>query len=167
MEDPCINYLECYHESCHCKFTFAEDLIKHLQNHKCYTRNFHQSHEDVVCHQSLTPEKILQKEISRCPAYICDKGKTVFTPQELCNHFAILGISPFWKKGMDFKTIANDLNTNLDKKIYVEPDCIFCYTEKPDTIFLTCNHTVFCIDCYKKTTKCPICRTVITRVLPF
>lgn len=151
-----MGWCECYHSGCHKKFPSSDELRKHLISHGRFIHNFHVLHEEAVRVKSLTAEKILTQKLTHCPSYVCDIKN--FTPEKLCDHLTILGIEPFWQKGLKIN-IKQDLNFNT---IYYEDQCVICCDTTPCVLYLPCNHCVSCYNCYKKVDKCPTCRTKIT-----
>ena len=58
--------------------------------------------------------------------------------------------------------------TDLQQEIIdsINEECIICYDNKPDTIFIPCYHQIICMDCLNsmikhKNTNCPYCREEI------
>ena len=56
-----------------------------------------------------------------------------------------------------------DVYDNVVKKTITEPECIICFENKPNILFLECFHLCVCNVCDSKGkfSKCPICRTKI------
>ena len=54
-----------------------------------------------------------------------------------------------------------DVYDNIVKKTITEPECIICFENKPNILFLECFHLCVCNVCDSKGkfSKCPICRT--------
>eukprot|EP00456_Euglypha_rotunda_P069282 TRINITY_DN60897_c0_g1_i1.p1 TRINITY_DN60897_c0_g1~~TRINITY_DN60897_c0_g1_i1.p1 ORF type:complete len:237 (-),score=34.25 TRINITY_DN60897_c0_g1_i1:11-649(-) len=46
-------------------------------------------------------------------------------------------------------------------------ECIVCFTEPKDVIFLPCRHICVCNECHKNMPKCPVCRAPIASFLRF
>jgi hypothetical protein len=163
---PHMGWCKCYHANCFNMFNNADQLREHLKKLTNYKYGFHMYHEQIVSSKQLTPEKILSQKITRCPSLVCDKSNHDFTPDELCEHFMLLGIYPFWKHGMKikYKNILHD----VFEKLYINDECIICLGEnaKPSILFQPCNHCCMCANCYQKINKCPICRKDVTSVLP-
>jgi len=150
-------------------------LKDHLESYKKLTHHFHDYHRSVVQCKELTSKIILEKKMTRCPSYICDKAYKLSTPEELCHHLAILGVYPFWKPGMKldkdeasnsssdviFKT--HDLNNLMIK----ETKCSICLDKCSDVIFYPCKHNVVCLECGCKINKCPYCRSNIETKIPY
>ena len=106
--------------------------------------------------------------MKKCPSLICDKSKKKFTPEELCEHFKILGIPPFWKPGTVIKKeSSNKLEDLTEKKVYTTDECLICMAAKPMIVFIPCHHHIVCMNCYKDLYKCPICRTNIKQKIPY
>lgn len=169
---PKLEWLECYHAFCHRKFNSTESLINHLTDSGVYTHGLHASHDFIVGMSGLTPEKVYQKNMTKCPAYICNKSDIIMTPTELCHHFMILGIFPFWQPGINLNPPENDeqkekLETT-GKIFFDEPTCLICYENEISLIFLPCLHYYTCINCGGQIgDKCPICKTKITHKIPY
>lgn len=166
---PYLNWKECYYEDCHLKFKSAETLMQHLEQVGKYTPRFHLAHENVVLLRKLTPEKVMSDGLTRCPSLICDKSEINFTPQELCEHFMKLGIKPFWSPGVKIPERKNNecLGSRCYDKIFINNECGICLEEASSTIILPCYHNVICLKCSTKLNKCPLCRAIISRILPF
>lgn len=61
-------------------------------------------------------------------------------------------------------------NIVLEKTNIEEDQCIMCYDNKKNIKFAPCNHNVVCSECYPRLIKpheCPVCKQVITSLLPF
>jgi hypothetical protein len=166
---PYLNWKECYYDDCHLKFHSSQMLVQHLTKLGKYTPRFHTAHENIVKIQDLTPEKVIASQMTRCPSFVCNKSKVIFTPEELCNHFMNLGIKPFWYPGAIIQPCTNTLCLDFTcyDKIYLSDDCGICLEEPTSTIVLPCYHSIMCLKCSFKVTKCPMCRGPISRVLPF
>lgn len=175
---PYLEWKECYHEGCHKLFKNSSSLAQHLMEHNAYNANYHHGHEYVVSTNTLTPEKMMETNLKNCPYWAC--GKKFDTPTELCDHFARLGIYPFWKHGMIFPsnttivyTDPNAIDISLLKKIYFTEECSVCMDANPSVLFLPCHHATMCINCYNNYTKqsqctqCILCKTKIDSIVPF
>lgn len=166
---PYINWKICKYEGCGKIFYNEDSLIKHLENNNCYTPRFHKIHEEIVYFNGLTPDKIIEKNLKNCPAYIC-KNNNFNNPEDLIKHFKILGIPPFWKQGDEIET-SNKIKINYELKgnLFDTEDCVICFENKTDLICDPCLHKVYCNECYNINyiKKCPICRENILRVYPF
>jgi hypothetical protein len=168
---PYIDWLRCYHENCYERFDKENDLIKHLKKFKVYTPNYHNFHEAEINVLKLTEEKVIQENITKCPAAIC-KDNNFNTPQQLIEHFQRLGLEPFWKKGMIIKN-KKDYNFDPKVKIFNVDECVICCEAKPNLIFDNCLHCCFCIECYEadlqynSIKKCPICRESYNKIYPY
>lgn len=174
---PHLQWNKCYHGECHKKFDTIEMLKDHLEKLGKLTHGLHKFHEDYVKLYALTPTIVKAKKMTKCPSWVCDKSDEEMTPEELCEHFKILGIYPFWKPGMVILPEGEEKDTDpskkekLDKDVYdnlfVSNNCLICLDENPQVIFLPCNHHVSCFSCSTSFSICPVCRTKITRKLPF
>ena len=176
---PRIEWNECYHAYCHKRFNSGNELVRHLQEYNAFTSGMHKAHEEVVDRLNLNEQTILSGRYTRCPSYVCSKGCQDMTPEELIYHFTMLGISPFWQKGMNLMQIAekeNEINIShnvvqLTGKMYSNTDvkCAICCENEIQIIFLPCFHYYICLHCSEalNTNKCPICRKYIVHKLPF
>ena len=45
--------------------------------------------------------------------------------------------------------------------LWIKYACMLCKKEKKNILLLDCNHIVFCQDCSKETSVCPLCKTII------
>jgi hypothetical protein len=64
-------------------------------------------------------------------------------------------------------TEVGELPTNF--KIYTnedEPDCIICYSNKKELVYVPCGHYITCIACDNNIKKrvCPMCKTTINNI---
>ncbi len=164
---PRMGWCVCYFEGCFKKFWNADELRVHLKDLGKYKYGFHVYHEAAVVQYKITPEKIIDEKITKCPSIVCDKANYDFTPEELCEHLTLLGIDPFWKPGMKVIPPPKKIEGIFDK-IYVGDECLICMEEdvKPSVLLLPCNHCCMCVKCYKKSNKCPICRKEIVNAVP-
>lgn len=169
---PRLEWKVCYYNKCHKYFNNIMGLKTHLTSLGKLTHGFHQFHEISVKELKLTPEKIIKENLAKCPSLICDKKNYIFRPEELINHFEILGIEPFWKQGMSFNNEIEQVNLGdiVYKKIYIMEECLICLENKPMILFLPCYHNVICINCILKVSlnfSCPVCRNNIDKIIPF
>lgn len=163
---PKLTFLHCYHEGCNKNFDHVNDLVQHLCKMKCYTKGFHFHHEFAVDDLNLTPEKVIENKITKCPSWICDRGEFQ-SPEDLVFHFKMLGISPFWVPGTVFDTESSKLNLDTYNNLYAAEECVICMDRKPEVIFFPCMHNIACFDCYNGFKVCPMCRTNINSIVPF
>lgn len=175
---PRLEWKYCAHYGCGQKFDGTSDpypafdysgLKQHLKEVGNYRDWFHHNHERMIDKLNLTPEKVLAEKITKCPSHLCDI-KEFSSPQELCHHFMILGIPPFWKQGMIIEPqFKSGKLENVTQQIYIEKECIICCEPgtTPGILFLPCNHCVICIDCFSTINKCPMCQSVIMNYLFF
>jgi len=169
---PYIDWKECYHEGCHKKFTYDHQLVEHLNQVGAYTQGYHKIHQEYIWYHKFTPEKVLLKNITKCPVWICNKNLN--GTQQVIEHFQRLGLEPFWEEGMDFSTkTQTEYLFNKDLKIYNIENCIVCLDNKPNLILDKCMHCCYCIDCFLSSTnatwikKCPVCNTFYDKVYPY
>lgn len=164
---PRLEYLTCLYEDCNLTFPSADQLISHLSKHNAYTYGYHKWHEDSVLHTNLTPEKVIEKKITKCPSMTCRDSKFE-TPADLCKHLQFLGICPFWVPGLKLTYKKDVLENVVIGTLYIGDECIICGEDdiKPAVVFQPCNHASLCMECYQSMNKCPICRSPITNVVP-
>ena len=166
---PFINWKKCYYENCYEYFKTDKELIKHLKYYDAYTPNYHVFHEQIIKEHSLTENKIIQENITKCPALICDKN-TFYSPEKLIKHFQELGLEPFWKPGMIKQKSNYYFNPKI--KIFNSDECIICCENTPNVIFDICLHSCFCVECYEielkfnSIKKCPVCRQGYDKIYP-
>jgi len=174
---PDINYgrphledLVCKHYNCNKKFLDIFALKNHLEQHNAYTYGAHLYHEMAVSKYNLTPNNINQNKMTKCPSYVCKESHKTFTPEELIEHFKILGIEPFWKVG---DVIKPPQITNSDKfdiyqvKVYKENNCIICFDSDKECIIYPCLHYICCLECSTLIDKCPKCLIKFDYVIPY
>jgi hypothetical protein len=166
---PLMGFNQCYYLNCYKKFNNSSELKQHLLTHcSNFINNLHHYHAEIVNHNKLTPEYIVTNNITQCPSFICNAGKKEMTPIELCRHFEMFGIDPFWKSNTPelmacFDNSNDNYNFKIDE-IYKSDDiCIICYDKKPSIVFTPCMHLCICISCKSSydAIKCPMCATTI------
>ena len=61
----------------------------------------------------------------------------------------------------DYDSNDEDEYNNTIKKTITESECIICFENKPNMLFLDCMHLCVCNGCDSKGKfyKCPMCRT--------
>jgi hypothetical protein len=166
---PHLGWCVCKHKGCNKRFPSGIELVNHLIKCGVYTHGFHEFHELIVKNTLLTPDKIIEKNITVCPSYACN-SKRFDTPQDLNNHFRELGISPFWKKGDVIKGDDTALiSLTSPKKIHTNDECVICILEKPMFLTNNCRHHPYCIKCIQhvKDKRCPYCKTNVNFYIPF
>jgi len=168
---PYISQKVCKHYNCNKNFSTELLLIKHLESHYAYRASCHTAHENVVSYNKLTPEKIINTKMTKCPSWICKESFRTFTPENLCEHFKILGIKPFWKVGDEIippkKQNEKQGLTSDEMKIYEENICIICFDSDKECILFPCHHFISCLDCTLLIDKCPKCMNKIEYVIPY
>lgn len=176
---PRLEWNECYHAHCHKRFASATELVYHLKENDSFVSGMHEAHEEAVRRYDLDKQKILSGNYTRCPSFICSKGTIDMTPEELIYHFTMLGITPFWEKGMNLmpdeniEENANGKLTQLSGKMYTMESvenvkCAICCDNEIQVIFLPCFHYYVCLNCSRAIgSDCPICRKQITHKLPY
>ena len=151
-------------------------LKRHLRVHRSYVPGLHQMHETIVRESELTPAKVLQYKLTRCPSVVCSEGAREFTPEQLVDHFKQLGIEPFWTRHENTGPVSMNLysmegNTTARVPFAFAEDmvCSMCGVQKSDYICAGCRRTKGCWACLSKverinyyymgTIRCPNCAT--------
>ena len=71
---------------------------------------------------------------------------------------------------------TNTCTSHSQSKSTLSPDtiqskikCIVCFNNNVDVILIPCGHISICKGCLDKVdrNKCPVCRTIVTRIYPF
>lgn len=160
-------------------FLSGLELADHLRENNSLTYGLHLFHENIVSTYKLTPEKFLKSSGTlRCPSLVCNKADYNFSPEELIQHFRVLGIYPFWKVGDKItpeeagaiKLEYNRFNKAALGNIFDENCCAVCLENESNIIFIPCFHQIVCWDCasmLKGDQQCPLCRKQIDMQLPF
>ncbi len=171
---PKLHFLECYYSNCHKTFSNYMQLRQHLKT-SCtkFVEGLHLHHENAVLSNNLTPEYIIQNKITKCASYVCILTNHPMTPEQLCNHYKLLGIAPFFniddkQNNKNFLKIYDSYDYELNN-IYEYDYCIACFTTKPNIVFNPCNHNCLCYGClvnYKNNT-CPVCAEKIEIFIPY
>jgi hypothetical protein len=167
---PRLDWGFCQYDGCKKSFSNCSALVTHLIECNVYTRGYHTSHEQAVNYNSLTEDKILNLNTTKCPSWMCET-KNFASAQELIQHLQLLGIKPFWKTGMTFCVESSKkkiLEIEPDKK-YFNDTCVLCLDNPGEIIINNCGHQVYCVECVKKANKinCPICRGKVDLFLPY
>jgi len=175
-----LGLCECYYKGCHKKFSSEFSLENHLNSVITnFVPKFHSSHANLM----LNSAYVLEKKLTRCPSFICDKKHIVFTPEQLVYHFEELGIPGFWYKGwkpiVKIDVVKEELLAKNKKKEaleynekssnakitlvsehpYISSDaendttCLCCCDAKSNVVFTKCGHQSVCWECYKKLQK--------------
>ena len=162
---PQLEWNECYYKECHQEFDDPCKLVDHLKQLGKYTQGLHVYHEKIVQELGLTPETIINYQMVKCPSYICSESTKIFTPESLCEHFKILGIPPFWERGMIMNNEYGEIQEG--REISKIDFCIVCDSNRSCVLFSPCHHCVTCFNCYDRVNKCPYCNENIEFVLPY
>ena len=162
---PHLDWCECYYYDCHQSFSSPLSLKNHLIKFGKYIYGLYRFHEIAVTFNQLTPEKVLKNKIRRCPSILCDKKHSHFSPSELCDHFKSLGIKPFWQEGIELK--MPNSGKELFKPIFIYNECLICRDRVPSVICFPCYHYCICLNCHEQISRCPLCRTIIKKAIPF
>lgn len=65
-------------------------------------------------------------------------------------------------------TVQNALTEEIKgKNVMDEKDCVICYENEKNAIFLPCKHNSTCMKCATKLKNCPICREKIQNFIKF
>lgn len=178
---PRLSWAQCRYGGCMKLFDTPMQLIDHLLSCNAYTKGYHYFHEVSSVVRSLTPDEIIKKNLTKCPAYICSK-RNFDTPQDLINHLKYLGLEPFWQVGMDLTNELTESNgaINVISKLKKEPklfvsECIFCNDADANVLINSCRHSTYCMECYatyianKKGNAdlCPVCKTPVDFFCPY
>ncbi|AYV79335.1 MAG: RING finger domain protein [Faunusvirus sp.] len=199
----------------YCKrvFSSGDELMRHLRDtdpaflgsmHQChrectgtnnvfdeYSKNKYAHYKGTCKENIFTPEYVLKHKITYCPSYQCDQKDRLFTPEELIEHFAVLGIEPFWYPGrvvtdethLDMKKLdktIKDEKTDEKSKVTIDISnywknpglCVICLSAPCAVINRPCGHVSSCTDCsdtmHKEnaTPACVICREPVQQTLP-
>jgi hypothetical protein len=172
---PKLNWRQCYFKNCGKNFSTPSALVQHLTECNAYTEGYHWAHEEAL-YCIVGPDNVRNKKLTKCPAYACNH-KSFNTPEELIHHWELLGIEPFWQKGMCFLS-DNTANSELTQrkkllysipKLFVTDTCMICLENPTEIVLDKCRHHVYCIDCLKTCSKdsCPVCRSRIDNFIPF
>jgi len=173
---PMINWKKCYYDGCFKEFISSNDLIRHLEINKVYTKSFHFYHQLAVDTMNLTPQKIKNQNIDRCPSFCCyEYHDKKLTPQQVIDHLDDLGIKPFFTGTRNIVSKTESKSNILDDyvnlqflKIFSVMECIACYDNKSTIICVPCGHCVLCPKCvnmFKKNT-CPLCNCNYDYIVP-
>jgi len=65
---PKIEWLVCAHSGCYQHFSSGQQLINHLNRYNRYKPYMHVEHENCVTNNGLTPEKVLEQGLTKCPS---------------------------------------------------------------------------------------------------
>ena len=90
---------------------------------------------------------------------ICNENK-YYSNFEVEGNFNIyIDVSTVWWEDYN----SEDEDEEPTRKTISEPECIICFENKPNILYLECMHLCVCngCDCKGKFYKCPMCRTKI------
>jgi len=169
---PRLGWCVCKFKNCGQKFSSGMALVDHLTKCNVYTQGFHHHHENAVYNLYLTPEKVKSLNMTKCPSIACNY-KDFETSEKLIRHLTLLGIEPFWQKGIilntDDEKIDRTMLLNFVPKLYITDTCIICLDNKPNIITNNCRHHVYCTTCFNPNIPnlCPICRTKVDSFFPY
>jgi len=67
----------------------------------------------------------------------------------------------------EFRAKIEKQRKEIQRKIFEEKDrsCVVCLDETPNTVILECGHVCVCEGCGKLLEDCPVCRSIVTRVV--
>jgi hypothetical protein len=152
-------------------------LVRHLKQHKKFVQGLHLMHEKIVEQTELTPEKIIEYQLTRCPSVTCTENEREFTPEQLIEHFKVLGIPPFWKPG---EVSVNEMNlysleSNQRAPFAFAEDmvCSYCSENRSDFVCGHCRVTKGCWKCFGEhqnygyhRLKCSTCNVFVSYMNP-
>ena len=94
---------------------------------------------------------------------ICNENK-YYSNFEVEGNFNIyIKVSVKWWEDYNSEEEDNSEDEEPPRKTITEPECIICFENKPNILFLQCLHVCVCNVCDSKGkfSKCPMCRTKI------
>ena len=94
---------------------------------------------------------------------ICNENK-YYSNFEVEGNFNIyIDVSTVWWEDYNSEDEDEDEDEEPTRKTISEPECIICYENKPNMLYLECMHLCICNVCDSKSrfNKCPLCRTKI------
>ena len=94
---------------------------------------------------------------------ICNENK-YYSNFEVEGNFNIyIDVSTVWWEDYNSEDEDEDEDEEPTRKTISEPECIICYENKPNMLYLECMHLCICNVCDSKGrfNKCPLCRTKI------
>jgi uncharacterized protein YxjI len=75
---------------------------------------------------------------------------------------------PFYNINFNNIQLIDNYEINInDINIFKVEECVICFENNPNQIFLPCAHQCICLDCYKQLVKkcCPLCRRDIIKII--
>lgn len=177
---PLLRDKKCYYPLCGKVFDSGYHLKQHLvECSENFIDELHMEHANL----QLTPALIMEQKLTKCPSKICDQKSRQFEPEELCDHFKLLGMTHFWSKNcllpkkshIEIKRPDIELETMFDKselkEMYDSLELCTCCCSNPVRLKnIPCGHVCFCQNCYDKWKEmkiecpCPLCRQKVTHV---
>ena len=94
---------------------------------------------------------------------ICNENK-YYSNFEVEGNFNIyIDVSTVWWEDYNSEDEDEDEDEEPTRKTISEPECIICFENKPNMLYLECMHLCICNVCDSKGrfNKCPLCRTKI------
>ena len=92
---------------------------------------------------------------------ICNENKYYSNFEVEGNFNTYIDVSTVWWE--DYNSEDEDEDEEPTRKTISEPECIICFENKPNMLYLECMHLCVCNGCDGKGKfhKCPMCRTKI------
>ena len=94
---------------------------------------------------------------------ICNENKYSFNFEIEGDFNIYINVSTKWWQDYDSGSEDEDEDDEPARKTITEPECIICFENKPNILYLECMHLCVCNSCdiKGKFHKCPMCRTRI------
>ena len=94
---------------------------------------------------------------------ICNENKYYYNFEVEGNFNIYIKVSVSWWEDYNSEEEDDSEEEKPPRKTITEPECIICFENKPNILFLECFHLCVCNVCDSKGkfSKCPICRTKI------
>ncbi len=136
------------------KIKRTEPLFSNIENHRIacgcksvYDNKFVSVRQTI---SDLTPEKIIELQMTKCPIPFCDFSDKIFTPQELCEHFKSMGIKSF----VDASDVFQQDNE--------DDDCVSCLENRAIFKLYPCEHVNICKNCFETWNQtCMTCNQLV------
>lgn len=120
----------------------------------------------------------MKEKITHCPIKYCPDFEKEFTPEELCDHFALKEVEPFWYTGW-VRLVPEpepEIEIESEPEIEIKEEslgfgkpgiCVICMDQPCDSLLIPCGHVNSCSSCLKNWNKgCPSCRQPTKKTLP-
>ena len=94
---------------------------------------------------------------------ICNENKYSYNFEIEGDFNIYIKVSVIWWEDYNSEEEDEDEDEEPARKTITEPECIICFENKPNILYLECMHLCVCngCDCKGKLYKCPMCRTKI------